>query len=428
MRDHAPKTIFAWCLYDWANSAFTTIVVTFVYATYFTKAIAPDPATGTLLWSRAIGLSGILVALLSPVLGGLADRHGRRKRGLLAATLLCVAATAALTFVHPDQPLAIPLALAIFVVANVAYELGIVFYNAFLPDLAPPGKIGAISGYGWGLGYAGGIACMAIALYGLVCEQPLFGIATARGFNIRATNLLVAGWFLLFSLPLLACLREQPPPRQAGPACSTIARCRQTWRDLRAYRETLKFLLARLLYNDGLVTVFAFGGIYAAGTFGMTMREVMLFGIVINIAAGLGALAFGYLDDAVGGKRTIQISNVALGLATLLAVFAPDKAWFWAAAVLIGIFVGPNQSASRSLMGRFVPPRHQAEFYGFFSFSGKISSFAGPLLLGTVTAATQSQRAGVATILLFLVAGGLLLQTVDEKQGIAAAAMPTTPD
>ena len=425
MRANDRKTITAWCLYDWANSAFTTIVVTFVYATYFTKAIAPDPATGTLLWSRAIGVSGILTALLSPLLGALADRHGRRKRGLLAATLLCVFATATLTFVRPDQPLAIPMALAVFVVANVAYELGIVFYNAFLPDLAPPGKIGVISGYGWGLGYAGGIACMAIALFSLVREQPLFGISTALGFNIRATSLLVAGWFFLFSLPLLACLREQPPPGRPGPAASPIASCRQTWRDLCAYRETLKFLIARLLYNDGLVTVFAFGGIYAAGTFGMTMREVMLFGIVINIAAGLGALAFGFIDDAVGGKRTIQISNVALGLATLMAVLAPDKAWFWAAAVLIGVFVGPNQSASRSLMGRFVPPRHQAEFYGFFSFSGKISSFAGPLLLGTVTAATQSQRAGVATVLLFFLGGGLLLQTVDEQRGIETASMPT---
>ena len=415
------KTLYAWCLYDWANSAFATLVVTFVYGTYFTKAIAPDPTTGTLLWSRAIGASAILVAMLSPILGGLADRRVRRKRGLFIATLVCVLATSALTFVRPNLEQAIPLALICFVIANVAYELGIVFYNAFLPDLAPPGKIGTISGFGWGLGYAGGITCMTIAMFALVTEKPLLGISTELGFNIRATNLLVAGWFFLFSLPLLSRLRDQPRDDQSPPTLSLGAQFRQTWRDLCEYREVLKFLIARLLYNDGLVTVFAFGGIYAAGTFGMTMREVMLFGIVINIAAGLGALGFGFVDDALGGKRTIQISIVALIIATLMAVLAPDKTWFWIAAVLIGIFVGPNQSASRSLMGRFVPPRHQAEFFGFFSFSGKITSFLGPILLGIITVRFQSQRAGVASVIIFFIAGGLILLTVNEKRGIAAA-------
>ena len=425
--EHHNRTIAAWCLYDWANSAFTTLVVTFVYSTYFTKAIAPDPATGTLLWSRGIGISAVLVALLSPLLGSLADHSGRRKRSLLIATMVCVAATALLTFVRPDGPNAIALALTLFVVANIAYELGIVFYNAFLPDLAPASKIGAISGYGWGLGYAGGIVCMAVGLVCLVTPQPLLGISTELGFNIRATNLLVACWFLIFNLPLLLRLRDQPPPEPRNRTGSPMANFRQTWYDLRTYPEVIKFLIARLLYNDGLVTVFAFGGIYAATTFGMGMREVMLFGIVINIAAGVGALCFGFVDDAIGGKRTIRISIIALFLATGLAVVAPDKTWFWTAAVLIGLFVGPNQSASRSLMGRFVPPRHQAEFYGFFSFSGKISSFLGPILLGIVTARFQSQRAGVATVLIFFVVGGLLLETVNEQRGIAAAANPPDP-
>ena len=417
--DH--KTITAWCFYDWANSAFTTLVVTFVYGTYFTRSMALTVESGTLLWSRAIGLSGVLIALLAPLLGALVDRTGGRRQALAAATLVCVAATATLALVRPGQPNGIAIALTLFVVANVAYELGIVFYNAFLPDIARPDKIGVISGYGWGLGYLGGIACMAIALLTLVRKNPLWGIATEAGFNIRATNLLVAGWFLLFSLPLLARLKKLPttaPPPAAAPLFAQLGR---TWQDLVRYPETLKFLLARLLYNDGLVTIFAFGGIYAAGTFGMTMREVMLFGIVINMAAGAGALAFGHLDDRLGGKRTVQVSIVALTLASLLAVLAPDKGWFWVAAVTIGIFVGPNQSASRSLMGRFVPARHQAEFFGFFSFSGKISSFMGPLLLGAATAHFHSQRAGVATVLLFFIAGLLLLARVNEKQGMAAA-------
>jgi UMF1 family MFS transporter len=167
--------------------------------------------------------------------------------------------------------------------------------------------------------------------------------------------------------------------------------------------------------------VFAFGGIYAAGTFGMSLSEVIAFGFVLNIAAGLGAVAFGFLDDKIGGKKTILVTLVMLSVATAIAVWAPNRAWFWVAGVLIGIFVGPNQSASRSLMARFVPEKHQTEFFGFFAFSGKVTSFMGPFLLGTVTAVFGSQRAGVATVLLFFLVGGMLLATVDERRGIQAA-------
>ena len=187
------------------------------------------------------------------------------------------------------------------------------------------------------------------------------------------------------------------------------------------YREIVKFLIARLIYNDGLVTVFAFGGIYAAGTFGMTLSEVIVFGVAINVAAGLGALVMGFLDDKIGGKNTIMITLVVLCVATGMAVWAPNRTWFWIAGMLIGLFVGPNQSASRSLMGRFVPDKHQSEFFGFFNFSGKVTSFFGPILLGTLTAVTGSQRAGVATVLLFFIVGGALLASVDERKGIKAA-------
>jgi UMF1 family MFS transporter len=190
------------------------------------------------------------------------------------------------------------------------------------------------------------------------------------------------------------------------------------------YREVAKFLIARLIYNDGLVTVFAFGGIYAAGTFGMPLSEVIVFGITLNVFSGLGALAFGFVDDKLGGKPTVLVTLVALSAATLLAVWAPTETWLWVAGILIGIFVGPNQSASRSLMGRFVPEKHQAEFFGFFAFSGKITSFLGPILLGTATAMFASQRAGVATVLIFFVVGGALLLSVSERAGIVAARQP----
>jgi len=418
----APNVIWSWALYDWANSAFTTLVVTFIYSTYFTKAMAPDEVTGTAWWSRAIAVSALLTALLSPLLGAAADRAGARKRFLAATTALCVTATAALAFVAPGGAGTALLALVLFVLADWAFETGYTFYNAFLPAIASPARIGRVSGYGWGLGYVGGLACMAVALVGFVQpEVPWFGLSRAEGWNVRATNLLVALWYLVFALPLFLFVPEQRAGAVRVDARGTLAELRQTMRSLGRYREVMKFLVARLIFNDGLVTIFAFGGIYAAGTFGMTLDQVILFGIALNVASGLGAAVFGYLDDKLGGKTTIMVTLVALSVATVLAVWAPDTTWLWVAGLLIGLFVGPNQSASRSLMARFVPERHQAEFFGFFQLSGKATSFLGPILLGTVAQLAGSQRAGVATVLAFFVVGGLLLVTVNEKAGIAAA-------
>jgi UMF1 family MFS transporter len=313
-------------------------------------------------------------------------------------------------------------ALTLFVIADISFESGNVFYNAFLPTIASPERIGRVSGYGWGLGYVGGLVCMFVALVGFVRpEVPWFGLSTEEGFNVRATNFLVAVWFLVFSIPLFLFVPER---RLAGVRLDPRAALRelaQTARAIGRYREMVKFLIARLVFNDGLVTVFAFGGIYAAGTFGMSLSEVILFGVALNVTAGLGAVVFGFVDDKVGGKKTILVSLVALSLAALMAVWAPTRFWFWIAGLLIGIFVGPNQSASRSLMGRFVPEQHQAEFFGFFAFSGKATSFLGPLLLGAAAQAFNSQRAGVATVIAFFVVGGFLLATVDERRGIAAA-------
>ncbi len=417
-----PRVIWSWALYDWANSAFTTLVVTFVYSTYFTKAMAPDEITGTAWWSRGVGLSALLIAILSPFLGAVADRGGTRRFWLAVMSAACVVATALLAFVGPGSsggPLA---AMALFVVANVAYELGGVFYNSFLPMIASPARIGRVSGYGWGLGYAGGLVCLVLALVGFVQpETPWFGLSKEGGFNVRATNLLVSAWFLVFSLPILIWVPERRTGAERLGFGAVVAELAGTLRAIRRYRETAKFLLARLVYNDGLVTVFAFGGIYAAGSFGMTLSEVIVFGIALNVASGLGAFVFGIVDDRLGGKRTILVTLVALSAATAIAVLAPGRGWLWAGGILLGIFVGPNQSASRSLMGRFVPARRQAEFFGFFAFSGKITSFLGPVVLGQVTSIFGSQRAGMASVMAFFVLGGLLLIGVDEKRGIAAA-------
>jgi len=419
------KQIFGWVMYDFANSAYTTLVVTFIYGTYFVSAIAPDKISGTALWSRGVTITALVVALLSPLLGAIADQGRLRKAFLFLSTLVAVAGTVMLYFVMPGQ---VYHALLWFVLSNVAFELGMVFYNAFLPDISTPETIGRISGVGWGIGYIGGLAAMFIAMAGFISpEVPWFGLSKEAGANIRATNLLVAAWFALFSIPLFFLVKSRPapsPPTRGGGGTlikAGILDLKATCKDLKNYGEILKLLIARMIYNDGIVTIFAFGGIYAAGTFGFTFQEIMIFGIVLNVAAGAGALIMGIFDDKLGGKKTIQISNVVLALAALLAVFAPGKPLFWVAGILVGFFAGPNQSASRSLLGRFVPQAKENQFFGFFAFSGKLTAFLGPLFLGILTQVFDSQRVGISVVALFFVIGGLILSRVDEAKGMAEA-------
>lgn len=419
------KTIFSWVLYDFANSAYTTLVVTFIYGTYFMKAIAPDELTGTTLWANGVTITAVTVALLSPILGAIADQGNLRKAFLFISTVITVIGTVMLNFVMPGQVMA---ALTWFVLSNIAFEFTMVFYNAFLPDVAPKEKIGKISGAGWGVGYVGGLLAMVIALVGFIQPDiPWFGLSKETGANIRATNILVAGWMAVFSIPMFLFVKQKASKKRDSIVKITtngISDLVQTFKELKKYRQIALLLLARLIYNDGLVTIFAFGGIYAAGTFGFTFTEIMIFGIVINLAAGIGAFVMGYFDDRLGGKTTIQISNIALALATALAVAAPSKNLFWAAGILMGLFAGPNQSASRSLLGRFIPQEKENQFFGFFAFSGKMTSFMGPLLLGILTQMFQSQRAGVSVIIIFFIVGGIILHFVDEKEGLSLSNKP----
>lgn len=416
------KELFGWILYDFANSAYTTLVVTFIYGTYFVKAIAPDEITGTTLWSRGVTITALVVALLSPVLGAIADKTYLRKNFLFISTLLTVLGSTILFFFKPGQVMG---ALTFFVLSNIAFEFTNVFYNAFLPDIASKEKIGKISGFGWGAGYVGGLLAMAGAMFFLVNpETPWFGFSKEAGENIRATNLLVALWMGVFSIPCFLFVRQKKadhPIYLSQSIRSGLTEIKNTFFTLKEYRQIVILLVARLIYNDGLVTIFAFGGIYAAGTFGFSFSEIMIFGIAINICAGLGAFVMGYFDDKIGGKKTIQISNIMLALAAFIAVVAPNKLWFWVASVIVGLFAGPNQSASRSLLGRFVPKDKENQFFGFFALSGKLTAFAGPLLLGVLTDIFNSQRAGVSIVVLFFIFGGLILTRVDEAKGIQAA-------
>jgi UMF1 family MFS transporter len=408
--------LFAWCTYDWANSAFPTVIVTFVFAAYFTKEVAPDEVTGTSQWSFAISLSMLACALLGPLLGAIADHGGRRKPWVLAFTAMMVASTALLWFATPKTE-AVCCVLLCFAVANFAFETATIFYNSMLPAISPPGMIGRLSGWGWGLGYVGGLVCLGVALLLLIQpDPPLFGLDKATAEPVRATALLVAGWVALFSLPffLLAPDRASggiPPAQAVRRGLATLAR---TFRQLRRYRQISLYLLAHMIYTDGLNTLFSVGGIYAAVTFGMDFDELLLFGIMLNVTAGLGAFAFGWVDDWIGPKRTVLIALAGIGALGAAILLVQSKVAFWAFALPIGIFLGPAQSASRSLMARIAPPQVYAEMFGLYALAGKATAFIGPALFGWVTALSGSQRVGLSTILVFLLLGGLLLLPVRE--------------
>jgi UMF1 family MFS transporter len=413
----ARRAQIAWCIYDWANSAFPTVIVTFVFSTYFTSAVAANPVEGAASWGHAVAGSALLIALLSPIFGAIADANGRRKPFLFAFSGICAVATACLWFVRP-VPTDVTLALTLFVIANVAFEVGTVFYNAMLPGLVPSERIGRLSGWGWGLGYAGGLVCLVVVLLGLVqADPPPFGLDKAAAEHVRAVAPFAALWFCIFAAPAFLFV---PDGVSAGIGIGMatrrgLATLAGTVRRARSFRNIGRFLVAQLFYIDGLNTLFAFGGIYAAGTFGMPTAEIIQFGIALNVAAGLGAAAFAWIDDWIGAKRTILIAlagMMALGVPLLLV---DDKAAFWALAVPLGIFFGPAQAASRSLMGRLAPPELRAEMYGMATLSGRITSFLGPATLAWATAAFASQRAGMATVLVFLAVGFALLWSVKDR-------------
>ena len=410
------REIVSWALYDFANSAFTTLIVTFIFSAYFAQSIAPDPIEGAIWWTRAVQTSAIIVAVVMPVLGAIADSGGLKKRLLFMATVACVVLTAALFWMGPGDAW---LAALIFIGANVAYEITQVLYNSFLPEIATPQKMGRVSGFGWGVGYVGGLICLALAL-GMVTTW----LPETDYVNIRATSLLTALWFLVFSIPTFLYLRERQP-RRPSPIIEHVhrgfSRIRDTGRNLSQYRQAVRFLVARLVYNDGLVTVFAMAAIYAGAEFGLVTSEILLLGIVVNVAAGISAIIFGFVNDRIGGKKTITVTLVGLIGTTGLAFFAPDRTWFWVAAIFLGMMVGPNQAASRSLLASFVPQNKQAELFGFYAFSGKLASVLGPLSYGLVLGATESHRWALASVVIFFVVGLCLLARVDEEEGIASA-------
>lgn len=407
------RSAAGWCGFDWANSLFPAIVLTFVIPAYFTEAVMNDAATATTWWAIMTGAAAFAVAVLGPVLGAIADQGRRRKPWLAAFTIVMALGSALLWFVPPSADFAI-LLLVLVGVSVVAFELSMVFYNALLPTLVPRSWVGRVSGWAWGLGYFGGVGGLLVVLFGFVlAKPPPFGLDASGDVlaHIRISGPIVALWLLVFCLPLFIWTRD-PRGRglAAGPAiCSGLAELCTTLSRLRDHPQLWRYLLARMIFTDGLNTLFAFGGVFAAGTFGMPVAEVIMFGLILNVTAGAGAFAFGWVDYRIGAKRTILIGLTGLVVLGLPLLMVESKTTFIVLGATLGIFFGPVQAASRSFMARITPEGAEGEMFGLYALSGKATAFVGPWIVAIITAATQSQRWGMASVLPFLVIGGLLL-------------------
>ena len=438
--------VVSWIFFDWAAQPYFTLITTFVFAPYFAAHVAPDAASGQALWGFATAAAGIVIALLSPVFGAIADATGRRKPWIAAFGAMLVVGSCLMWIGRPGAPeLIVPL-LAAYVLATIGVEFATVFNNAMMPTLVPPERIGRLSGTGWATGYIGGIVSLILVLGFLATNpdsgrtlfglQPLFGLDPVTHEGDRISGPLTGLWFIVFVLPMFLFTPDYPARHRLGAAMREgLGQLQATLRSLPQQRDIALFLIANMIYTDGLVSLFAFGGIYAAGTFGWNTIQIGTFGIILAAAGTLGGWLGGKLDDRLGPKRVIAGSMTLLLLAIIAILLVsrdsilfipvtpavpggplfaslPERAY-----LLLGCIIGacgaPLQAASRSLLIRMVPQDQVAQYFGLFALTGKVTSFIGPLLIGTVTALTASQKAGMAVLVLFFAAGLLLLARVN---------------
>jgi len=401
--------VFSWLLFDFANTSFSVIMVTFVFPLYFKNVICNGEPSGDALWGFSISLSMLLVALISPVLGAAADYSGKRKRFLFVFTLISVLATAMLSFSGPGMAVA---AIALFILANIGFEGGLVFYDAYLKELATDKSVGRVSGYGFAMGYLGALAI-------LLLTKPLLskGIVLSNAPNVQLSFLAASVFFALFSVPIFLALRDQK--KKEGPALSfaslgsSIKEVKHTVRHIMNYPDLVRFLLAYFFYNDAILTVIAFSSIYAQNTLGFTTGELIVFFMLVQTTAIAGSIIFGFVTDKIGPKKTIVITLLIWFVVVIAAIFADRKELFFYTGMLAGLSMGSSQAASRSMMARLTPREHVTEFFGFYDGTfGKASAIVGPLVFGIVSAQAGSQKAALASLLMFFTIGLLLMTRV----------------
>ncbi len=401
--------VFSWLLFDFANTSFSVIMVTFVFPLYFKNVICSGEPSGDALWGFSISLSMLIVALISPVLGAAADYSGKRKRFLFVFTLISVIATALLSLSGPGMAV---VAVALFILANIGFEGGLVFYDAYLKEIATDKSVGRVSGYGFAMGYLGAFAI-------LLLTKPLLnkGIVLSNAPNVQLSFLAAAVFFCLFAAPIFLVLRDQQ--KEARPAISfaalgsSIREVKHTVRHIMSYPDLVRFLLAYFFYNDAILTVIAFSSIYAQNTLGFTTGELIVFFMLVQTTAIAGSIIFGFVTDKIGPKRTIVITLLIWFVVVLAAIFADRKELFFYTGMLAGLSMGSSQAASRSMMARLTPREHVTEFFGFYDGTfGKASAIAGPLMFGLVSAYAGSQKAALASLLMFFTIGLLLMTRV----------------
>lgn len=439
------SAVFGWILFDWAAQPYFTLITTFVFAPYFASRVASDPVAGQSSWGYATAAAGLVIAMLSPVLGAIADAGGRRKPWIAAFGVLLVIGSSLMWIGKPGDPsIIVPLLIA-YAIATIGVEFATVFNNAMMPTLVPPERIGRLSGTGWATGYVGGILSLVLVL-GFMAANPstgktLFGLTPILGLNPaefegdRLTGPLTAVWFMIFVLPMFLLTPDHAAKTPArGAVRQGLQELRETLARLPKTPSLLAFLIANMIYMDGLVSLFAFGGIYAAGTFGWNTIQIGTFGILLAISGTIGAWLGGRLDDRLGPKTVVAGSLVILlgAIAAILLISrdsiffipvtppapngglfaAPAEKAYLALGFLIGLAAGPMQAASRTMLIRLAPKDRITQCFGLFALTGKVTAFFGPLLIGIVTDVADSQKAGMAVLLIFFTAGLFLLKRV----------------
>lgn len=413
------RTVFAWSLWDWGSASFNAVVTTFVFSVYLTSdSFGPEQVVSAKL-GTALLIAGIVVALFAPVIGRLSDAAGRRKTWLGINTAIVVACTALMVLVAPAEQYLV-LGLVLLAVGNVAFEFASVSYNAMLGQISNNRNVGKISGFGWGMGYLGGIVLLAILLVGFIFpDVGWFGVTSEGAWNIRVAMVLAAAWFGIFAVPVFFAVPEIPVAAEyhgAGRGILTayadlFRSVRNLWRTA---RQTLFFLIASAVFRDGLAGVFTFGGVIAARSFGFDSTTVIIFAIAANVVAGLATILIGMFEDRIGAK-SVMVSSLTLMLFCGLLVFLlnPLGSWvFWVFGLLLCIFVGPVQSASRSFLARLIPPGKEGEIFGLYATTGRAVSFLAPAGFTLAVALGGSTIFGILGIVLVLIIGLLLLLPV----------------
>lgn len=419
------KRVVAWGMWDWGAQPFNTVITTFVFAVYITSsAFGSTNATSQAL-AVSTTIAGLLVALLAPVLGQNSDRSGRTVRNLRIQTWVLAAISAALFFVKPE-PGFLWLGLGLLGLGSIISEIAGVNYNATIEQVADQRTVGRVSGFGWGMGYLGGILVLLLIYFLLIQpEVGLFGVSDEESLDVRASMIVCGLWTLLFTIPAFLVLRDRPKERV--PRVGVVQSYRLLWGTVKRLwntsRQTVYFLLASALFRDGLAGVFAFGAVLAAGTFGLSAGDVIIFGAAANIVAGLATMAFGTLDDRIGPKKVILISLgalVVIGIAIFVLHDGGAKV-FWVLGLLMTIFVGPAQAASRSFLARLIPMGKSGEIFGLYATTGRVVSFLSPAAFGLaialgamLTGKENTQYWGILGIVLILLAGLLVMLPVKE--------------